>query len=447
MQVTLEDWIGREAIPFSLDAPKVLDGILDRLMASLGEHVELLGFGETLHGGQEILQLRNTLFERLVRAHGFTAIAIESSFTRAREVNEYIGGRGQGDYDAVQDTGFAQGVGRLESNRDLVEWMRRYNGELAHPSQLRFYGFDIPTGSMGIAGPEPVLNFTLEYLASIDPASANEHRRRMDSLLGQLSGWENPAAWADPTKSVGLTEPATSLRIATEDLITELRTRRPELVAHSGQERYLEALQYALLTRQLLNFHAALARQTGEPYAGPRGIRDALMADNLLHILARERARGGKVLVFAHNGHLQRGKSVWPCCGQKFQGTEVYTWWPAGSQLNDVLGERYAVIGTAVGTSADNGIEAPEPGSLEARLTALPGPALFIPTQGGHGLSAAEIASLPTRSGSLKNPTYTALTAQSFTDFDWLAVLNSTHYSRGGPSLDAWDAPAEAKEN
>jgi erythromycin esterase len=39
----------------------------------------------------------------------------------------------------------------------------------------------------------------------------------------------------------------------------------------------------------------------------------------------------------------------------------------------------------------------------------------------------------------MKNMSYTALTSQSFTDFDWLAVLHSTAYSRGGPPLQEQD--------
>jgi len=35
----------------------------------------------------------------------------------------------------------------------------------------------------------------------------------------------------------------------------------------------------------------------------------------------------------------------------------------------------------------------------------------------------------------VKNLGYGPLTAQSFTDFDWLAVLDSTTYSRGWPPL------------
>jgi len=89
-----------------------------------------------------------------------------------------------------------------------------------------------------------------------------------------------------------------------------------------------------------------------------------------------------------------------------------------------------------VGTSLANGIGQPEVGTLENRLTAVPGPVRFIPTRRGQGLPTSAIAALPTRSGSMKNLSYFVLTAESITDFDWLAVLDSTAYSRGGPPLE-----------
>ncbi len=433
MYATFDDWIRHEAIPFSVDSPGAFNAAIDKVIASLGDSVELLGFGEALHGGKDILILRNRLFQRLVEAHGYSAIAIESSFPRARVVNEYVAGHGPASYEAVQDTGFSHGFGRLDANRELVEWMRRYNADPSHGVKLQFYGFDSPTEMTGTDSPRQVLHFVLDYLASIDSASGEEHRQRIDPLLGQDSDWENPAAMMDPTKSVGLSPAATALRIETEELISELRVRRPELVAKSDESRYLEALQYASVARQLLNYHAALARKSDKRVVRLLGIRDALMADNLAYIVSRERGRG-KVLAFAHNSHLQRGKAQWQL------GADVLTWWPAGSHLNEMFGPRYAVIGSAVGVSDANGIGQPEPGTLEARLTAVPGPARFIPTHKGQGLPASEIASLPTRSGSMKNPTYFALTPQSFTDFDWLAVLDSTAYSRGGPPLQQRDA-------
>ena len=427
---SLEDWILHEAIPFSVDSSETFKASVDKVIASLDSSVELLGFGEALHGGEDILVLRNLLFQRLVEKHGYSAIAIESSFPRAHIVNEYIAGRGRESYEGLQDTGFSHGFGRLDANRELVEWMRKYNADPSHRVKLRFYGFDSPTEMTGTDSPRKVLYFVLDYLTSVDSVSAKEHRERIDALLGKDAEWENPAAMMDPAKSIGLSPSATALRIETEDLISELSIRRPELVARSNKNCYLEAMHYAEVARQLLNYHAALARKSepGKRIIEGLGIRDAMMADNLAYIVSRECGRG-KVLVFAHNSHLKRGRAEWQL------GNNLLIWWPVGSHLDELFGSHYAVIGSAVGVSEANGIGHPEAGTLEARMVSAPGPVRFIPTHKGQGLPASEIESLPIRSGSAKNSTYFTLLPQSLTDFDWLVVLDSTAYSRGGPSL------------
>lgn len=427
---TLDDWIRQEAIPFSFDSSGSFNTAVDRVIDSLGASIELLGFGEALHGGEDILLLRNRLFQRLVEKHGYSAIAIESSFPRARIVNEYIAGHGPESYEEVQDTGFSHGFGRLDTNRELIEWMREYNADSSRSIKLQFYGFDSPTEMTSTDSPRQVLYSVLDYLASIDSASAREHREHIDSFLGQDSDWENPAAMMDPAKSVGLSPAATALRIETEDLISELSARRPELVAKSNKNRYMEAMHYASVARQLLNYHAVLARKSepGKRIIEGLGIRDVMMTDNLAYIVSHERGCG-KVLAFAHNSHLQRGKAQWQL------GNDLLTWWPAGSHLNEIFGPRYAIIGSGIGVSDANSIGQPEAGILEARLITAPGPMRFIPTYKGERLPMPEIAALPVRSGSTKNPTYFVLTPQSFTDFDWLVVFDSTAYNRGGLPL------------
>lgn len=423
---TLDDWIARETLAFSLDDPESFATAVDQMIASSGEQVEVLGLGE-FHGGEDLLILRNRLFQYLVQAHGYSAIALESSFPRSLLVNDYIAGRGSASSEAVQESGFSHDFGKLEANRELVEWMRQYNADPTHRVKLRFYGFDSPSEIDKVDSPRQVLHFVLDYLASIDSARGQQRRSRIEPLLGQDADWENQAAIMDPTKSIGLSAEATALRIETEELISELLIHRPELVAKSDPGRYLEALQFASVARQLLNYHAELARTSDERIARLLGIRDTMMADNLAYMVARERGRG-KVLAFAHNTHMRRGKAQL----QWGWGTEVHEWWPVGAHLNEMFGPRYVVIGSAVGESQANGIGQPESGTLESRLTATRGPARFIPTHRGQGLPASEIAALPTRSGSVKNPSHYVLTPRSFTDFDWLAVLDSTTYSRGG---------------
>lgn len=425
---TLSDWIAHEAIPFSCDALDTLHAAVDRMIAALGDSVELLGFGEALHGGEALLLLRNQLFQRLVAAHGYSAIAIESSFPRGRIVNEYIAGRGPAAYPQVEETGFSHGMGRLAANRELVEWMRQYNADPAHSVKLRFYGFDSPTEVMGTDSPRTVLDVVLDYLAAIEDDSNYQRHERIDALLGSDADWENPAASMDPSLAVGLSDAAEALRVETEDLISELQIRRPELITRSGANQYLEAMHYAVVARQLLNYHAVLARASDDRVGRLGGIRDAMMADNLSYIVARERGRG-KVLAFAHNGHLQRSQIEW------WLGPHRNAWWPVGAHLQTMLGPGYVVVGSALGVSEENGIAQPEPGTLEAQLSSLPASGVLIPTHRGEGLPDSELAALPIRSGSVKNPSYAVLEPARLNDFDWLAFVDSTPYNRGGPEL------------
>jgi len=398
MQAPIDTWITRDSIPFTDDG-------IDRMIATMPE-VELLGFGEALHGGEEILRLRNQLFQRLVERHGFKAIAIESSFPQSRFINEYVcGGGDQPDVAAWT----SNGMGLLEANRELIEWIREHNAKTG--DRVHFHGFDMPLGTMAFASPRLVL----EGLYDLVP----DRRDRLESLIGADADWENPAVIGDPTKGVGGTPRANDLRVEVEEIVAELRRRRPAL----DEARSAAALHDAETARQLLAAHAAMARQAG--YAEVLGIRDTIMADTLEFILSRERGRG-RVLAFAHNGHLKRGRMHWR------MGDVTHEWWPAGAHVSRSLGRRYAVIGTGVGVSEENGIAAPEAGSLEARFTET----VLIPS---GAAPQALVAGLVPRTGSRRNPTYFPWTTDCLADYDWLAFVKDTTYQRGGPPLHAWD--------
>lgn len=425
---SIDTWIAENVISFSREHAY---SAIDRLIELLGNSIELLGIGEALHGGEEFLLLRNQLFQRLVEVHGFTAIAVESSFPRGRLVNDYITGKIDASYSAIQDAGFSHGFGKLDANRELIEWLRAYNAESAQEHKLAFYGFDSPTEMTHTESPRQLLCFSLAYLEGLDAHAAKKLRQRIEEHLDEDAAWENPAAMFDPTKSIGNSPAATALRLATEDLLTELTIRRPELVGKSDHDQFEAALHSARHARSLLNYHAAIATASDDRLARCLGMRDAMMAENLTYIVERERRRcphSGRVLAFAHNSHLKLGRAEWQL------GPSALVWWPAGAQIKQMLGNRYAVIGAGLGISADNGIAVPEPETLEARLTAAPGPLRFIPTLPAQSFPAQELASLPVRKVGW-NQSYFPLTAKSLTDFDWLVVADSTIYHRGGPPL------------
>jgi erythromycin esterase len=441
---SVDDWIAHEAIPFSFD--KNFDTAVDRMMSRLGDQVSLLGIGEPLHGGEEFLILRNRLFQRLVEAHGFSAITLETNYPRARLVDAYISGRGPATYEAIEDNGFSYGSGRYAANRELVDWMRRYNSDPAAHATLSVYG-TLPSEQETTESPRHALDLALAYLESVDAADAARHRDIIEPLLGADADWEDsaavvhneivarllggadahsedPAAPADAAPAFGLSPRASALRLAMENLAFELHVRRPELASKTDRESFNEALHSLSVSRNLLALHAALARR--EPLDTLVTMRDAMAAEHLVHIAEREATRG-RVLVSLHGAHLRRTKTKLPW----------YEFWPTGAHLDQLFGARFAVIGGALGTSEANFIGAPESGTLEARLLAQHADC-FIPTGRGKGLFEGESGAPPMRTGSTRPYVpYTPLSPQIVADVDVLAFLRSATYTRGAPSLPA----------
>lgn len=429
VDTAIRAWIQNEAVAIDISASSAFDAAIDRLVGSLDASVELLGFGEALHGGEEILQFRNRLFQRLVEQHGYRVIAIESSFPWSRVVNDYVTGRSSGDYDTIENSGFSHGFGHITANRELVEWMRQLNTNRAEADQVHFYGFDSPT-DMVTDSPRQLLTFVLDYLAAIDRDAATHHRDQIEPLLGEDARWENPDIAMNPELGIGLSPDAMALRIATENLISDLSIKRPEYAAAQGMERFVEAMHYATAARQLLNYHAVLSKASAKRQGTLLSLRAAMMLDNLSYIVSRERPRG-KVLAFAHNAHLQRRKVEWQF------GDEQVHWWPVGVHLQVLFDSAYAVIATAVGNSPDNGLGEPEAKTLEALLTETETPVTLLPTHRGCGLPADALQTMPLRSGSASNWSYSALTPRTIEDFDWLLTFGRLSYHRRSESAAA----------
>lgn len=419
---SVEDWIRAEAMPVEMQSNEAFNAWVDQFAATLGHKVDMLGLGEALHGGEEILQFRNRLFQRLVERYGYRAIAIESSYPRSRALDDFVLERGAASYDDIQDSGFSHGFGRLAANRELAEWIREHNAGLADADKVHFYGFDAPT-DMAADSPRQLLTFVLDYLSAAKP-SAERPRDHIESLLGDDALWENPEAAMNPALAYGLSPDAAALRIATENLISDLNERRPALVAVQGMERFLEAQHYAFAARDLLNYHAVLATPAPDRQGRLLGIRAAMMARNLSHIVSC--VAGGRVLAFAHNTHLQRRRVEWQF------GEEQVRWDPCGLRIDGKFGPRYASIATAVGVSPENGIAEPEAGTLEALLTEAGAPVTLLPTQRGHGLPTEALKALPSRSGSKKNWSYSALSPHHIEDFDWLVMFSEVTANRRG---------------
>jgi erythromycin esterase-like protein len=354
-----------------------LGAALGNFLGSLGARPRLLGLGEPTHGEEEFPRLRNRMFRHLVESEGYRSISIESDCLAALMVDAYVAG-GEGSLDEVMEGGFSHGFGALDSNRELVAWMREHNRDRAPEDRLRFYGLDAPIEITGAASPRQALTPLHDYLAThLEAELLPCDSQTIDRLVGDDGRWTDPAVAMDPSLSVGASREAGELRLLADDLGALLASESPRLVAAASEEDWWRACLHGRTAAGLLRYHAAMADGSGSRAAQISRLmarRDAMMFKNLRAIAARE-AQRGPTLVFAQNLHLQKHRSGWllPVEWGGMEGETLVSWWSAGAITAARMGDRYAFLASALGSAPNQGIDVPGPDSLEGALYAVAG--------------------------------------------------------------------------
>ncbi|MET9585393.1 erythromycin esterase family protein [Streptomyces sp. NPDC006539] len=336
------------------------------VMRLLPGRPRLLALGEPTHGEDALLDLRNELFRQLVEQEGYRTIAIESDCMMGLVVDDYVTS-GTGTLDEVVVQGISHGWGTSAANRELVRWMRAYNvraDDDGRPAseRLRFAGFDGPLEMTHAASPRQALTALHGYLAAqVDadllPCTADT----LDHLLGADDRWTDPAAMMDPSRSTGRSTEAGQLRLLADDLVALLDAQTPHLTAATSWDDWDRARLYGRTALGLLRYHYWMADTSPARMTRLVGVRDQMMAHNLLAVAAR-----GPALVHAHNSHLQREQSTMRMGGMPLE------WWSAGALVSAQLGEEYAFMATVLGTIRHRGVDTPPPDTVEGLLYALP---------------------------------------------------------------------------
>ncbi|MEF9908351.1 erythromycin esterase family protein [Streptomyces sp. P9-A2] len=321
----------------------------------------LLALGEPTHGEETLLDLRNELFRQLVEEQGYRTIAIESDCLMGLVVDDYVAS-GRGTLDEVMEHGFSHGWGAFAGNRELVRWMREYNAGRPASERLRFAGVDGPLEITGAASPRQALTALHACLAAaVDPDLLPCTAETLDRLLGADGRWTEPAAMRDPSRSVGRSAEAGELRLLADDLVVLLDARGPQLIGATSRDAWERARLYGRTATGLLRYHHAMADPSPGRMALLLGLRDLIMAENLLAVAER-----GPALVNAHNTHLQRNRSE-----MRMGGLPV-EWWSAGALVDARLGTEYAFLATAIGTLRHRDVGPPPADTIEGLLYALP---------------------------------------------------------------------------
>lgn len=375
---------------------------------------ELFAFGEPTHLEPAFAWVRNELLAQLVD-HGFRSIALETDRVAALTVNDFVQD-GVGTLDTAMKEGFSHTFGNLDTNRQLVAWMRDYNENRPPEERLAFHGFDAAMETMSAPSPQRYLEYARDYLElDLDIAS----------LAGDDERWSRTEAVMDPTLSPGATAEAERLRLIADDMLTSLYVRAPKLIAATSRAEWFSARTHLTAGLGLLRHHKESAQHIEEEARWTRmcATRDALMAQNLLDIRAVEAGRG-PTLVFAHNVHLQRNVSH-----MRMRDMEL-NWFSAGAIVESLVGEQYTFVAGSLGHSEVLELQEPEPdtyeGFLQCRFTT-------------WGLTtAAEVAPADTRTDPTPQQGYFPLDQEILDGAD--AVLHISAGTHGTPGTRLWPA-------
>lgn len=350
-------------LPLStLDPAAPLDD-LEWLDAAVGE-ARVVAVGESAHYNGETYLLRHRLLRYLAERHGFSAYAMETGFTEGWLTDTWV--RGDGDPDRlghILANGVTSLMGLWTQMRDHLAWMRRHNRTAARP--VGFYGIDLGGSNASLL---PGLEAVTAYLARADPEyDVDPGIRETAAVFAAASGFSIPAAFAAYGDLA--VERRDALTAGLADLVARMTAWRLDYLGRTTADDYERALRSLRHTVTMDAMFRELARGSQH---GMLLNRDAAIADTVEWILRREGE--GRIVLAAHNGHVQRWPATLPGMAPVTQ---------MGLRLADRLGADYLVIGITTGTGQTlseapdfsagrlfTDMEAPQPGSLDALMAA-----------------------------------------------------------------------------
>ncbi|MBL8265100.1 erythromycin esterase family protein, partial [Steroidobacter sp.] len=304
----------------------------------------VVALGESTHGNREFLLLRNSVFRHLVETQGFTAIAVESDFALATAIDDYVMGQGKLSDELVASVFSFAAPQAWNENRQLLEWIRAYNDRTEARRKIRFYGLEMMGHVLQTAQPpaDRPLRSALQYMASVEPASAASFRQRTDRLLAQLvsTAYPKEEGASTPYDKLGKVQ-QDALTVAIAETVSLFERRQVEWVGKSSRlayERgYRSALNAAALDADFRTRGWWLSR------TGDRGQRDAMSARNLKWALEQEGPQG-RVFVFAANTHVTTSDRG---CADAKQNSR---WTSMGTHAKQWFGGQMVAIASVTGS-------------------------------------------------------------------------------------------------
>ncbi len=146
-QDSIVKWIRQRGLPLRGVFPDLPHADLAPLKRVLSG-VQVVGAGESNHGTSDYQSFKHRLFRFLAEEMGFTAFALEASYSSCRAIDDYVvKGTGRLE-DALTGQGYT--VWDTLEMTALLAWMREYNqSPKTGLKKLRFFGLDISYNQRG----------------------------------------------------------------------------------------------------------------------------------------------------------------------------------------------------------------------------------------------------------------------------------------------------------
>ncbi len=278
----------------------------------ISDSARIIGLGEASHGNSDFQELKLSVLKQLVERENVRSFSIEGDFGEGLIINDYI----HGDSDittakeAVSNLSFS--IYQTQQMIDLVEWMHDYNANCAEGDEVSFYGFDMQNPEAGLKRivdycREKNIDVSYEVLESFISRSENEYKYNSEDFANSICELKD---------------------IFEEQLLNGSGVNGDNEAA----EDYREVQKLLRIVYNCQDFIELAGAYDTNDYNAAQNLRDKYMAENVEWIYNYEANLGNdKIMISGHNGHVA------------YKGT-CYT--SMGSNLKDMFGDKYYVIGT-----------------------------------------------------------------------------------------------------
>jgi erythromycin esterase len=331
--------LSKLAVPFPDTSDLTATDLPERCRSRLDD-AAVVGLGASSHGTQEFFELRCRLTQLLVAEFGVRAIGFEAEFDPLCRVDDLIA-TGEGDIRSlVSEIDLYRPI-QTETMVDLFEWLQSFNASRPPEDRVHIYGFDMTVIEQATTG-------LRSYLEGVGADVETSVLAALDTTT---------AGYGSDDERQALLESAQRVHSALNPMLDENETAWVEAESRQAYEHARHRLH--LVDRQL----EAHERDHG----GRMALRDETMAENVEWIHHRSTS---PVVIWGHNGHLNRGRHVlngagWDVdvqsMGEWLANSHGETYCPVGFELG---GGRVAALDGETGDVVDYPVPDPPSGSI-----------------------------------------------------------------------------------